>query len=157
MSVIPVLEMLPAPPGTGELSFGEVRLRFDHMVPGDAGRDFVPYYHFRILTAEGEDAGHINFRVGDTEHVRICAGHVGFAVAEGFRGRGYAEQACRALAPFLRTVYEAVTVTCDPENHASRRTIERLGAVFVDEVKVPEHDMGYARGARVKRRYRWVV
>jgi hypothetical protein len=38
---------------------------------------------------------------------------------------------------------------------ASRRTIERLGAEFIDEVPVPEHDPHYARGSRIKRRYLW--
>jgi hypothetical protein len=27
--------------------------------------------------------------------------------------------------------------------------------VFVDEIAIPKHDPGYARGARRKRRYRW--
>jgi tagatose 1,6-diphosphate aldolase len=146
-------EHLPPPPET--LSSGEINLRFDRIMPGDLSRDFVPYYHFRILTADGSDIGHINFRVGDTEHVRVCAGHIGFEVAEAFRGRGYALQACRAIAPFVRSIYEFVTITCDPDNHASRRTIEKLGAQFIDEVPVPVQDPHYKRGSRIKRRYRW--
>ena len=155
MSVIPDVETLP--PAPESLSFGDVSLRFDHIVPGDPSRDFVPYYHFRILTADGTDAGHINLRVGDTEHVRICAGHVGFGIDEEFRGHGYAGQACRALAPFIREIYGTVTITCNPDNIASQRTIEGLGAAFVDQVAVPEHDPGYARGARIKKRYRWTL
>jgi predicted acetyltransferase len=138
------------------LSFGEVTLRFDKIMPGDASRGFVPYYHFRILVAGGQDVGHVNFRVGDTEHVRVTAGHIGFTILEPFRGHGYALQACRAIAPFVRSIYDAVTITCDPDNHASRRTIERLGASFVDEVSVPPHDPHYQRGSRSKRRYRWI-
>lgn len=99
--------------------------------------------------------GHINFRVGDTEHVRVCAGHVGFEVSEAHRGHGYALQACRAIAPFVASLYETVTITCDPENQASRRIIEQLGASFVDEVPVPPHDPQYQKGSRWKRRYRW--
>jgi hypothetical protein len=30
-----------------------------------------------------------NFRVGNTEHVRVCAGHIGFEILEAFRGQGY--------------------------------------------------------------------
>jgi tagatose 1,6-diphosphate aldolase len=149
------LEELPAPPEA--LAFGEVGLRFVHIVPGDAPRGFVPSYHFRILTAGDVDVGHINFRVGDTEHVRLCAGHIGFEVGEPFRGRSLALQACRALAPFVRSVYASVTITCDPDNVASLRTIEKLGARFVDEVNVPPLDPHYRRGSRVKRRYRWAV
>lgn len=141
------------PPET--LSFGEVTLRFAKVVPGEPSRGFVPFFHFRILATDGADVGHINFRVGDSEHVRVCAGHVGFEIAEGFRGRGYASQACRALAPFIRSVCGVVTITCDPDNLASRRTIERVGAQFIDEVAVPTNDPHYQRGSRTKRRYRW--
>jgi tagatose 1,6-diphosphate aldolase len=105
------------------LAFGKVRLRFVDVVPGDAGRGFVSYYHFRILTLDDSDVGHINFRVGDTAHVRLYAGHIGFEIAEAFRGHGFALQACRAIAPLVRLHYERVVITCDPENVASKRTI----------------------------------
>jgi tagatose 1,6-diphosphate aldolase len=144
---------LPNPPD--RLSSGWVLLRFAGIMPGDPSRGLVPFYHFRIIAKEGTDVGHINFRVGDTEHVRVCAGHVGYEILEAHRGHGYALRACRALAPFVASLYETVTITCDPENQASRRTIERLGASFVDEVPVPPHDPQYQKGSRWKRRYRW--
>ncbi len=147
-------EPLPVPPES--LSSGEVVLRLGQIVPGDPSREFVPYFHFRIFSPEGSDVGHINFRIGDTEHIRVCAGHIGFGIAEPFRGRSYALQACHAIAPFVRSVYEAVTITCDPDNFASKRTIEKLGAEFVGEVAVPSHDPHYQRGSRTKRRYRWM-
>ena len=146
-------EQLPVPPES--LSSGDVTLRFVRVVPGEPSRGFVPYYHFRILAADGAEVGHINFRVGNTEHVRLCAGHIGFEIREAYRGRGYALQACRAIAPFVRSVYQVVTITCDPDNLASMRTIERLGARFVDVVAVPPHDPHYQRGSRIKRRYKW--
>lgn len=146
-------ELLPVPPAT--LSFDVVSLRFVRIVPGEAARGLVPFYHFRILNADSWDVGHINFRVGDTEHVLVCAGNIGFEILEPFRGHGYALRACRAIAPFVRSVYECVTITCDPDNHASMRTIERLGASFIDEVPVPPHDPHYHRGSRSKKRYTW--
>lgn len=153
MSTHAAIKMLPDPPK--RMSFGDVQLQFSRIVPGDSARGFVPYYHFRISDADGAVVGHINFRVGDTDHVRVCAGHIGFEIAPAFRGRGYALQACRAIAPFVQIVSGAVTLTCDPDNVASRRTIERLGAAFLDEVAVPVHDPHYERGSRKKRRYIW--
>jgi predicted acetyltransferase len=144
---------LPVPPEG--LAFGEVALQFIRIVPGEPSREFVPYYHFRILTADGLEVGHINFRVGETEHVRVSAGHIGFEILEAFRGHHYALQACRAIAPFVRSLYTAVTITCDPDNHASRRTIEHLGATFIDVVAVPVHDPHFQRGSRSKMRYQW--
>src|SRR5215471_12203507 len=129
---------LPIPPDT--LSAGDVSLRFVKVVPGEPARGLVPFYNFLVLAADGSEVGHINFRVGDTAHVRVCAGHIGFGIKEAFRGHGYALQACQAIAPFVFSVYDAVIITCDPDNEASRRTIERLGASFIDEVAVPAHD-----------------
>lgn len=143
------------PPAPDDLAAGQVRLRFVQIFPGDAPRGFVPYYHFRILIAGNLDVGHINFRVGDTEHVQLCAGHIGYEIAAAFRGHGFARQACEALSPFVRSFYPAVTITCDPDNHASKRTIEQLGARFVDEVSVPPEDRHNEGGSRTKHRYRW--
>ena len=147
------MQRLPDPPAA--LSFGEITLRFAEVVAGDPARGLVPYYHFRMVTPDGAEVGHLNFRIGDTEHVRVTAGHIGFEVLEPFRGHGYALQACRAVAPFVRRVSRSVTITCDPGNAASQRTIERLGAPWVDEVEVPPHDPHYLRESRRKRRYRW--
>jgi predicted acetyltransferase len=144
---------LPAPPH--DLAAGDVVLRLDSTVPADPSRDHVPYYHFRILTIEGLDIGHINFRVGNTDHVRFFAGHIGFMIHEPFRGHGYARQACEAIVPLVRTVCENVIITCDPDNIPSRRTIERLGGVFIDEVAVPPDDPHFQQGSRCKRRYAW--
>ena len=145
--------MLPNPPTT--LCADEVRLRFIEIVPADPTRGLVPYYHFRIVTQDGSDVGHINFRIGENEHIRLCAGHIGFEIIAAKRGRRYALQACRALAPFVRLVCGTVTLTCDPENLSSKRTIEHLGAEFVDEVAVPISDPHYVRGSRTKLRFRW--
>ena len=145
-------QSLPEPPE--HLSFEFVTLHFSKIVPGDAARGFVPFYHYRIFV-NGTDVGHINLRVGDTEHVRLCAGHIGFKIAAAHRGHRYALQACRAVAPFARSISPEILLTCDPDNLASRRTIELLGATFVDEVVVPSYDPHFLRGSRTKQRFQW--
>jgi len=138
-----------------DLYDGPVRLVFDRVVTPPPRDGFVPFYHFRIVNEAEEDVGHINFRVGDSRHVIMCAGHVGYGVREEYRGRAYAYHACRALAPFLREHYDTVIVTADPANAPSLRVIDRLGAVFLDEVAVPADDPAFAAGARRKRRFAW--
>ena len=111
-------------------------------------RGLVSFYHFRIFVEE-MDVGHINFRVGDTEHVRLCAGHIGYGILESFSGHGYALQGlprARALcarcfnpmssSPLTRTT----TRPCAPSNGSARS--------FLDEIPVAEHDPHYAHGAR---------
>ena len=144
---------MPSPPEG--LEFGAVSLHFVRIIPGNAPLGFVPSYFFRIETDGGINVGQISFRVGETDHVRICAGHIGYEIFEAYRGNGYAGQACRALGPFIRELSRTVLITCDPDNPASKRTIERLGARFVNEVDVPPNDPHYARGSRRKLRYQW--
>ena len=142
-------------PQTERLAFEQVVLRHERLVPGVPERDLAPYHHFAIETLDGDTVGHINFRVGDTRHVRLVAGHIGYAVDETYRGHGYSLQACRAIAPFVRRYYERVIVTADSDNIASRRIIEKLGARFLGDLEVPPDDPGYDGRSRLKSRYEW--
>ena len=151
------LDLPMAPPVIYERT-GKIRLDFSHIIPGDASRCLVPAYHFRILDSRRRDAGHINFRVGDTPHIIQVAGHIGYEIVPGFRGSGFAALACHALAPFVSKIYRSVIITTNPDNLASRHIIEnKLGARFLNQVAVTPDDPAYASGARWKRRYRWDV
>ena len=125
------------------LRSGPVRLRYEHTIPAQPDRGKVAYYHFKILNEKETIVGHINFRVGDTRHVTLCAGHVGFEVLPNFRGNSYSYSACLALAPFIRRHYERIVLTADPANKASKRIIEKLGTSFIDEIGIPADDPAY--------------
>ena len=149
--------MLPPPPAG--LQSGPVILRFDRIVhpdnPLEGITGLVPFYHFKIMTRQGQPAGHINFRVGDTPHILQCAGHIGYEILAPFRGQGFAYHACIALKPFIQTRYERVIITCAPGNTASIKIIKKLGACFINEICVPPDDPAYQSGARKKKRYEW--
>ena len=138
-----------------ELISGPAHLRFEKAVPVIPGGELVTYYHFKILNEENLVVGHINFRVGDTNHVKMCAGHVGYGIIENHRGNHYSYHACKALGPFIRQHYEQVILTADPSNQPSLRTLEKLGARFIDVMEVPQDDPAYKDGASRKRRYEW--
>jgi RimJ/RimL family protein N-acetyltransferase len=144
-----------APPPEG-LCYELVHLNFARMVPGDPYGGDIPFYHFRILTPDDEDAGHINLKMGHTDHIRLYAGHIGFGIHPDQRGQGLSFQACRALAPFVRTLFTSVIITADPDNEPSIRTILRLGSQFLEQVAVPESDPQYWGGSRFKNRYEWI-
>src|SRR6185436_3219193 len=100
-------------------------------------------------------AGSIGLRIGDTEDLRMYLGHMGYNVYPAARGHHYAERACRLLLPFAnRHGLKEIWITCNPENTASRRTCERLGAVFVDTIRLPSNHLLHQRGERQKCRYR---
>lgn len=98
----------------------------------------VPAYLFQMRQAPQDiPVGRINFRAEDSEWVVRYAGHIGYSVEEPYRGRHYAERSCRLLLPFVRLHRNQIWITCGPDNIASRRTIERLGAEFVETIDVP--------------------
>ena len=143
----------PLPPP--DLAFGGVRLAYATILPGQPEFGIVPSYHFRIVGDDGTDFGYINVRIGNTDHVRLYAGHIGYSIEQTHRGHGYAGMACRAVARFVRALYPDTILTTDPGNHASMRTIEKLGAEFIEQLRVPPHDPAFLGGSRWKRRYLW--
>ncbi|MFG0249304.1 MAG: GNAT family N-acetyltransferase [Phycisphaeraceae bacterium JB051] len=149
--------MAQLPPPPDDLAYGDVVLRCDRIVMALSDPRYAPYYHFHIHNEQGTELGHINFRVGDSEHITLVAGHIGYAIHAEQRGHGYAAQACHAIRPWVRPFYDEVWITCDPQNAASRRTIEKLDTRYVDTINIPEHEQQYQLGARQKCRYRWRV
>jgi tagatose 1,6-diphosphate aldolase len=147
--------------------------------PADNGSGRVPSYHFwmhlhpmpadHLAQRAGpntpqwgtgappvEIAGTISLRIGNTADLELYAGHVGYGVYPPARGHHYAERACRLLLPIARAHgLRRLWITCNPDNYASRRTCERLGARFADVVAVPASHPLFQRGDKEKCRY-WI-
>ena len=76
-----------------------------------------------------------NVRHRLTEHLRRFGGHVGFSVRPSDRYRGHATRLLEGVKKYVRGNLEIdrLLVTCDSENVASARVIEKCGGVFEDE------------------------
>ena len=123
-------------------------------VPGDTRRSILPAYECNLLT-QRRLAGNINLRVGNTFDILMYFGHIGYGVLPEFRGRHFAERACRLLLPLARRHgLDTVWITTTPQNLASRRTCERLGARLVDTVPLPTAYEVNCGGKQDKCRYR---
>jgi len=111
----------------------------------------VPTYFFRMThTASGDEVGRINLRAAVDQHIRFHAGHVGYEVHPDSRGHRYASRALILLKPLARQFgIDPLSITCDPENIASRRSCEIAGATLVDVLDLPEdcviHRNGHPR------------
>jgi predicted acetyltransferase len=140
----------------GSLRDGDLELVLVDTYPGDPELGFVPAYRFAIKWVGGDtELGIIDLRVGDTEHVARYAGHIGYRVKPQHRGHHLAARACRLLLALARSHgLEALWITCNPDNGASRRTCELAGAQFVEIVDLPPDTDMYRRGERRKCRYR---
>jgi tagatose 1,6-diphosphate aldolase len=100
-------------------------------------------------------AGSISLRLGHNENLDLYLGHIGYHVLPPARGRHLAERACRLLLPLARAHgHRHLWITCNPDNLASRRTCERLGAALIDIVQVPKDNPLYSQGDRQKCRFK---
>ena len=117
----------------------------------------VPTYFFRMISVERDvELGTINLRIGSTPHLERYAGHVGYGVHPAHRGHHYAARSVTLLLPVARGLgIDPLWITCDPENLASRRSLEIAGAQMMEIVEVPE-DCGIRKyGGKVRKcRYR---
>ncbi len=128
---------------------GELELALTDTAAADPSRNRVPVYFFDILSLQTrEKMGNISLRVGYNESIRYC-GHIGYGVYPNYRGHHYAARACRLLFPLARAHgMDKLLITCRPDNIASYRTCEWLGARFLGIVDLPETDDLYKAGAR---------
>jgi tagatose 1,6-diphosphate aldolase len=145
----------------GVLRDGDLELRLVERAPADHERGFDPTYRFAMVDPTSDVVrGNINLRVGQTEHLTLYRGHIGFGVDERFRGNRLAIRSCKLLGGLARHhSLVPVWLTCDQGNLASQRTLELLGAEFV-EVRTMPADYPYIQyyppESRTKRRYRWI-
>lgn len=151
-------------PEIARMSRGEI-LEFLNRAPGghqlaDTTADRVPSYHFWMRwtpPAEHRPAivGGLSLRIGDTPDIVQHIGHVGYNVHPPARGHHFAERAVRLVLPLARQHrLRQLWITANPDNLASRRTIERLGATLVDTIELPADHLLRARSETHKCRYR---
>jgi predicted acetyltransferase len=84
---------------------------------------------------DGENyLGRIAIRHRLTPQLREVGGHIGYDVRPSARHRGHATAMLRAALPVASALgVEPALVTCDVDNVASRKVIERSGGVLEDQ------------------------
>ncbi|HTH54184.1 MAG TPA: GNAT family N-acetyltransferase [Edaphobacter sp.] len=146
------LNTMPVVPGVlAEEEFELELLRYE-MHPAHR----VPTYQFHMVDRETREVlGNIRLSTESTPHIELYAGHIGYGVLPKHRGHHYAARAVKLLVPLARKLgIDPLWITCDPENSASRRTLELAGAELIEVVDVPENCVIRRKGHPQKCRYR---
>lgn len=77
----------------------------------------------------------LTIRLELDEYLLTYSGHIGYSVRPGERGRGYATRMLEQALDICRERgMERVLMTCDEDNPASERVIQRCGGVKENEV-----------------------
>ena len=110
---------------------------FPEVVPGET------YF----LVDDARIVGEVYLRFGLTPALERDGGNIGYQVRPSARNRGYATHGLRlARSRLAEREFRSALVTCDAENAASIRVIEKNGGVRLEDAMLPD-------GA-VNRRYR---
>ena len=134
----------------------DLELVVSEMVSANPALDLVPAYKFRMVRRpDNVTVGRIDLRVGSPRVITMYAGHIGYSVEPAYRGHRYAARAVQLLIPLARHHdLSPLWITCNPDNYASRRTCELVGAEMVEIVDLPHDNDMYLIGERHKCRYR---
>lgn len=99
---------------------------------------YVPMSTFWLVLDEQTVVGESRLRHTLNPALAIVGGHIGYAVRPSMRGRGYATELLRCtLLEAHRIGLTRVMLTCDQDNAASRRVIEKNGGVLTSEAISP--------------------
>jgi len=98
-------------------------------------RDDVPFQRLWII----EDdifIGHMNLRVELNDFHEVLGGNIGYRVRTSFNGQGYATEALKQSLELCKLKkMNRVLVTCEEDNLASIRVIEKNNGKLLDKIK----------------------
>jgi predicted acetyltransferase len=137
---------------------GEIDVYLLDVYPAQPKDNISQTFYFRItLRGKRQEIGYVAVRDGEGG-LMYYAGHVGYNIAEKYRGKHYALRACRLIAPALCELgFLDAVITCDPDNEASKRTIEGLKVMREMRVPVPDEYRKALDGSTEKLRYIWDI
>lgn len=129
-----------------------IALRLIDTYQGEGGA--LPFYWWDIVLKTSNVAvGKISFRIGHNFH-SYYNGNIGYEIDEEHRGHHYALLACQLVLKAAQYhKMEKIYLTCDYDNAASYKTIEKLGAKLTEEVLPPKDYIYYTEEIAVHRIY----
>ena len=134
----------------GRLVDGDLELVLTETCPSDPSVGHVPMYRFDMRHVDkGTKMGSVCLRTRCTERLKQYGGHLSYDVDEEYRGNRYAARSCQLLFPLaLSHGINTLWITCRPDNVASRRICELIGAEYVDTIETEREPGEYGPTCR---------
>ena len=128
------------------MTWSEFLLALENQRRGlDLAEDQVPAVQL-VAVVNGELVGRVSIRFALNEFLAQRGGHIGYGVVPAHRRKGYASEILRQALIVIRAEgVDRVLVTCDEDNGASSRAIERAGGVLESIVPGEEGGPGFRR------------
>ena len=135
-----------------DISNEEIELKLIDVYPSNKGS--IPFYWWNIyLKFNNVKIGSISFRIGHNYH-SYYNGNIGYEIDEEYQGNNYAYKACKMLIDVAKYhKINRIFFSCDYDNIASYKTIEKLGGKLIEEVQPPLDYIFYYEGMPVHKIY----
>lgn len=103
-----------------------------------ANKGAIPFYWWNIyLKPHNVKIGSISFRIGHNYH-SYYNGNIGYEIDKEYQGNNYSYKACKMLIDVAKYhKMDKVYLSCNYDNIASYKTIEKLGAKLIEEFLPP--------------------
>ena len=124
------------------LKDSEIKLVLKSQDQPDYENGILPRYGFSIIhIKDNKDIGVVYFAVDNTRR-QYLRGHLSYGVSPAYAGNNYAMKACKLVKQVaLAHGFKNLFIGSGYENIASRKTIEKLGAIPITINDVPDDEI----------------
>lgn len=107
-----------------------VQRRRDESEGRNLPEGYVPHTEYWLVDG-GAYIGGVNIRHRLNEHLEKFGGHIGYDIRPSMRGKGYGSKILELALPKAKELgITRALVTCNADNTASRKIIEKNGGVY---------------------------
>lgn len=113
-------------------------------------------FYYKIYLKEiNKQIGLCGIRL-EKNNVNYFLGNIEYEIFPEYRGNNYSYSSCLILSSIAKdNNVDKLIITANPKNIASIKTIEKLGARFIEIGKIPKKNRLYQNGERLVSIYEW--
>lgn len=130
-----------------------VRLKPQRFFQDTYNGEPIRNYSYQIMNKENKLVGYCDLRDGDKVALKYL-GDIGYNIFTHYQGQHLASHATELLIELAQEIgMQQINITCNTDNVASIKTIERCGFEFVESVSVPASEPLFHQGDYFKHIY----